>query len=60
MAKFDSYKDAFPHAKLTRSPDGVVEVVLHTNGATLVFDGYTHEEFVDLFHQIGGTPTTAW
>lgn len=53
MAKFDSYKDAFPHAKLTRSPDGVVEVVLHTNGATLVFDGYTHEEFVDLFHQIG-------
>jgi enoyl-CoA hydratase/carnithine racemase len=53
MAKFDSYKDAFPHAKLTRSPDGVLEVVLHTNGDTLIFNGYTHEEFVDLFHQIG-------
>jgi enoyl-CoA hydratase/carnithine racemase len=28
-------------------------VVLHTDGGTLVFDGYVHEEFVDLFHQIG-------
>jgi enoyl-CoA hydratase/carnithine racemase len=53
MAKFDSYKDAFPHAKLTRSPNGVLEVALHTEGGTLVFDGHTHEEFVDLFHQIG-------
>jgi enoyl-CoA hydratase/carnithine racemase len=53
MAKFDTYKDAFPHARLTRSPDGVLEVVLHTNGDTLIFNGYTHEEFVDLFHQIG-------
>lgn len=53
MAKFDTYGDAFRHAKLTRSPDGVLEVVLHTNGDTLIFNGYTHEEFVDLFHQIG-------
>jgi len=53
MAGFDSYKDAFPHARLTRSPSGVLEVVLHTNGGTLIFNGYTHEEFVDLFHHIG-------
>ncbi|WFU39108.1 enoyl-CoA hydratase/isomerase family protein [Bradyrhizobium sp. CB82] len=53
MAKIDTYKSAFPHAKLTRSPDGILEVVLHTDGDTLVFDGHTHEEFVDLFHQIG-------
>jgi len=53
MAAFDAYKDLFPHAKLTRSQDGVLEVVLHTDGATLVFNGYTHEEFVELFHQIG-------
>jgi enoyl-CoA hydratase/carnithine racemase len=53
MARFDTYKDAFPHAKLTRSPDGVLEVVLHTGGDTLVFDGFVHEEYVDLFHQIG-------
>jgi enoyl-CoA hydratase/carnithine racemase len=53
MAKFDTYREAFRHAKLTRSPDGVLEVVLHTNGDTLIFNGYTHEEFVELFHQIG-------
>jgi enoyl-CoA hydratase/carnithine racemase len=53
MAKLDTYKNIFPHARLTRSPDGVLEVVLHSNGETLVFDGYAHEEFVDLFHQIG-------
>jgi enoyl-CoA hydratase/carnithine racemase len=52
MADFDTYKDVFSHAKLTRSPEGVLEVVLHTNGDTLIFNGYTHEEFVDLFHQI--------
>jgi enoyl-CoA hydratase/carnithine racemase len=53
MAKLDTYKNIFRHAKLARSPDGVLDVVLHTNGETLVFDGHTHEEFVDLFHQIG-------
>src|SRR5271167_5102498 len=52
MADFNTYKDMFPHAKLSRSPEGVLEVVLHTNGDTLIFNGYTHEEFVDLFHQI--------
>jgi enoyl-CoA hydratase/carnithine racemase len=52
MADFDSYEDAFPHAKLTRSHEGVLEVILHTNGDSLIFNGYTHEEFVDLFHQI--------
>ena len=31
----------------------MLEVVLHTNGGTLIFNGYTHEEFVELFHQIG-------
>jgi enoyl-CoA hydratase/carnithine racemase len=53
VVKFDGYKAVFPHAKLTRSSDGVLEVVLHTDGDTLVFDGYAHEEFVELFHQIG-------
>ena len=52
MADFDTYKNKFPHAKLTRSPEGVLEVVLHTDGGSLIFNGYTHEEFVDLFHQI--------
>jgi enoyl-CoA hydratase/carnithine racemase len=53
MSAFDTYQDAFPHAALTRSPDGVLEVVLHTNGGTLVFNGHVHEEFVELFLRIG-------
>jgi hypothetical protein len=52
MADFEIYRDAFSHAKLTRSPEGVLEVVQHTNCGTLIFNGYTHEEFVGLFHQI--------
>jgi enoyl-CoA hydratase/carnithine racemase len=53
MTRFDTYQGAFPHAKLTRSPDGVLDVVLHTDGGTLIFNGHVHEEFVELFHQIG-------
>jgi enoyl-CoA hydratase/carnithine racemase len=53
MGAFDTYQDAFPHAALTRSPEGVLEVVLHTNGGTLLFNGYVHEELVELFHRIG-------
>jgi enoyl-CoA hydratase/carnithine racemase len=44
---------AFPHAALTRSPEGVLEVVLHTDGGTLLFNGHVHEELVELFHSIG-------
>jgi hypothetical protein len=50
-AGFETYKNAFPHARLTRSPKGVCEVVFHTSGGTLVFNGDSHEEFVELFHQ---------
>jgi len=53
MTRFDAYRDSFPNARLSRSPTGVLEVSLHTDGGTLVFDGYTHEQFVDLFHAIG-------
>jgi enoyl-CoA hydratase/carnithine racemase len=53
MMRFDDYHNSFPNARLTRSKTGVLEVALHTDGATLVFNGYTHEQFVDLFHAIG-------
>jgi enoyl-CoA hydratase/carnithine racemase len=56
MSSFDSYRDGFPNARLTRSRSGVLEVALHSNGGTLVFDGHTHEQFVDLFHAIGSDP----
>jgi enoyl-CoA hydratase/carnithine racemase len=52
MTIFSSYRDSFPNARLTRSDRGVLEVALHTNGGTIVFDGHTHEQFVDLFHAI--------
>ncbi len=53
MAKFDIYRDAFPNARLSRKNNGVLEVALHSDGGKLVFNGHTHEQFVELFHQIG-------
>ena len=53
MSRFEAYRDMFPNARLTRSKTGVLEVVLHTDGGTLVFNGHTHEQFVDLFHAVG-------
>jgi len=53
MATLASYQHRFPNARLTRSKSAVLEVVLHTNGDTLMFNGHTHEQFVDLFHEIG-------
>jgi enoyl-CoA hydratase/carnithine racemase len=53
MSRLDNYRDSFPNARMTRSKTGVLEVALHTDGATLVFNGHTHEQFVDLFHAIG-------
>jgi enoyl-CoA hydratase/carnithine racemase len=56
MIRFDEYRNRFPNARLTRSKSGVLEVALHTDGGVLVFNGYTHEQFVDLFHAIGSDP----
>ena len=56
MSRLDGYRDRFPNAHLNRSKTGVLEVALHTDGGTLVFDGHTHEQFVDLFHTVGSDP----
>jgi enoyl-CoA hydratase/carnithine racemase len=56
MSSFATYRDGFPNARLTRSETGVLEVALHTDGDTLIFNGYTHEQFVDLFHAVGSDP----
>jgi enoyl-CoA hydratase/carnithine racemase len=53
MTEFANYRASFPNARLSRSPSGVLEVALHSDGGTLVFDGHTHEQFVELFHVIG-------
>jgi enoyl-CoA hydratase/carnithine racemase len=56
MSRLEAYRDSFHNARLTRSNSGVLEVALHTDGGTLVFDGHVHEQFVDLFHTIGSDP----
>lgn len=56
MSNFNDYKTAFANARLTRSASGVLEVALHTDGGKLVFNGHTHAQFVDLFHEIGSDP----
>src|ERR1700758_263205 len=53
MTRFDSYQNSFSNARLARTESGILEVMLHSDGGTLLFDGYTHEQFVDLFHHIG-------
>ena len=58
MSHFDTYRDSFPNARLTRSKTGVLEVALHTNGGTLAFNGYTHEQFVTCFTRSAPTAIT--
>ncbi len=53
MAAFECYKDAYSNAHLTRSDSGVLEIAFHTFGGKLIFNGHTHEQFTDLFHQVG-------
>src|ERR1700752_2891393 len=53
MTRLADYQNGFANARLSRSNSGVLEVVLHTNGNTLLFNGHTHEQFVELFHAIG-------
>ncbi|SDN51414.1 Enoyl-CoA hydratase/carnithine racemase [Paenibacillus sp. yr247] len=55
-SRFDTYRNSFPNAQLTRSESGVLEVKFHTDGGKLIFNGHTHEEFVDLFHAIASDP----
>ena len=56
MTRFEAYRDSFPNARLIRSKTGVLEVALHTDGGTLIFNGHTHEQFVELFHAVGSDP----
>jgi enoyl-CoA hydratase/carnithine racemase len=53
MSTLAQYADKYANAKITRSAVGILEVTFHTDGKKLVFNGHTHEEFADLFHQIG-------
>lgn len=36
-----------------RREDGILEITLHTKGQPLIFNGHTHEEFVQAFYDVG-------
>lgn len=56
MSHFDNYKDRYKNVQLSRSEDGILEARFHTDNEKLVFNGHTHTEFTDLFHQVGEDP----
>ena len=54
MSRFHAYRHGFSNARLNRSKSGVLEVALHTDGGTLVFNLST------CFTRSGLTPIIAW
>jgi enoyl-CoA hydratase/carnithine racemase len=49
---FDQYRDRYETLRMTRTPNGVLEVALHTNGESLVFARNIHEELGFAFADI--------
>jgi enoyl-CoA hydratase/carnithine racemase len=49
---FESYQEKYDNVKMWRE-DGILEVVLHTRGGPLVFNGHVHEALVHAFRDIG-------
>jgi hypothetical protein len=41
---FDDYRESLPNVGFARDDNGVREIQLHTNDATLHFDGHAHEQ----------------
>jgi enoyl-CoA hydratase/carnithine racemase len=49
---FESYREKYANVRMQRE-DGILEVMLHTRGGPLEFDGYVHESLVHAFRDIG-------
>jgi enoyl-CoA hydratase/carnithine racemase len=47
-----AYFDRYPNLRMTRE-DGILEVVMHSDGGPILFSGQAHHEFVDAFYDIG-------
>jgi hypothetical protein len=60
MSRLETYRNSFNNARLARSESGVLEVVLHTGGGTLVFDGHTMNNSPISFTASAPTLTIAW
>ena len=48
-----AYFSAFNHLRMSRDPQGVLLVEMHTEGGPIRFDATDHEQFVDAFYEIG-------
>src|SRR6201981_1062994 len=55
LPMFDDYRDKYENVTMKRE-NGILEVVLHTRGGPLVFDGHVHEALVRAFRDIGDDP----
>jgi enoyl-CoA hydratase/carnithine racemase len=53
MTDFEHYRDRYANVRMTRS-DGIIEVVLHTGGNSLVWGVVPHRELPQAFADIGG------
>jgi enoyl-CoA hydratase/carnithine racemase len=57
MATFDTYKDRYETIKLERTEDGILQMTLHSQGGSYVWDARqgsatSHEEMGDALHEI--------
>src|SRR5580698_5006348 len=46
------YENKYKNLSFQRE-NGVLEITLHTNGQSLIFNGHTHEELVQAFYDVG-------
>jgi enoyl-CoA hydratase/carnithine racemase len=46
------YENKYKNLSFYRE-NGVLEITLHTNGQSLIFNGHTHEELVEAFYDVG-------
>jgi hypothetical protein len=44
-----AYFGRYEHLAMTRTPDGILELRMHTDGGPITFTGRDHREFVEAF-----------
>ncbi len=54
--KDTSYFSRFPNLRMNRDAAGVLEVVMHSKGKALVWDGDAHRDLADAFYAIARDP----
>lgn len=57
MTKLADYENKYPNLKFERE-DGVLQITLHTSGASLVFNDPVHHDFGPAFYDVASDPET--